>query len=237
MHPGIRYKRAMTTFAESLDSLWAVQKHDKQIVKARRDIEKAERDKQAAAGKTKAAEDSLIASKENLRKLQNQHKELEAELKRLDERIKKLESLGTEDGNAAAARQREAVDVLEIQGLDLIASVSKAEMDVQAAEATLHAQKQVQDGTFRAADGLIEAAENLARVTGEARDLAAAGVVPELLAVYDEVNTRHPGNAICHIEREFCAGCQGELNTQLCMQIRARREILRCPHCARILDV
>ncbi|MCB9894729.1 MAG: hypothetical protein H6839_09780 [Planctomycetes bacterium] len=227
----------MSEFAESLDSLWAVQKHDRAIVRAQETIDKTNRDTAASLAKLEARQAKLAERQEELRKLHNEHKELEGELHRLDERVKQLEGQGTEAGMDAAAKQRAKIDELEMKGLDLIAAVATAEQNVEAARAEAEAYRTTHEATAAANGEVIKSAEAVIAAEYKTRAESVANVVPELLQVYEEVNTRHPGKALCHLEGEFCGGCQSELNTQLQMQIRARKEILRCRNCTRILDV
>lgn len=226
----------MSTFAESLDSLWAVQKHDREIVKARKAIEKVERDAKAREAKLEAEKAGVAAKRDALRKQQNEHKELEQELQRLDARVKQLESQGTEAGNEAAEKQRARIDELEIKGLELIEAIAVADSEVEAAVLQFDAHGKSGEALSAAESEVVTAENGAIEAQTSARESAASQVVPELLQVYEEVNARHQGNAICRVEDEFCAGCQAALNSQLTMQVRARREILRCPNCTRILD-
>ncbi|MBZ0135120.1 MAG: hypothetical protein K8I27_01960 [Planctomycetes bacterium] len=226
----------MSEFSASLDSLWAVQKHDKQLVRERERVAKAARDLAAEQAKVDAGAAKLEQEREKLRLLKKQHKDLEGELQRLDSRVKQLEAQGTEKGTEAAAKQRANIDEMETEGLDLLAQISAQEGEVEKFQEALRLRNEALLAATRTTGEQTRTAEEaIEKATGE-RHGAAGQVVPELLSVYDEVNARHPGNALCHIEGEFCAGCQGALNSQLTMQVRARREILRCPNCARILD-
>ncbi|MCA8910436.1 MAG: hypothetical protein KDB82_01930 [Planctomycetes bacterium] len=227
----------MAEFSESLDSLWAVQKHDREIVRAQESIAKAERDIAAAQKKLDDAQTDLDARRETARKLHSEHKELEAELQRLDARVKQLEAQGTEAGMEAATKQRAHIDELEMKGLDLITAVATAEGEVEASEAALAGHQSAFEAVEKAAQEVVRTAEAAIEAQQNARAGAIEHVVPELLQVYDEVNARHPGKALCHIDGEFCAGCQAELRQQLIVQVKARAEILRCPNCLRILDV
>lgn len=232
----IRYKEVMSEFSASLDSLWAVQKHDKQLVREQERVAKAARDLAAEQSKVDAAAATLEEEREKLRLLKKRHKDLEGELQRLDGRVKQLEAQGTEKGTEAAAKQRTKIDEMETEGLDLLAQVAAQEQQVEKFQEALRQRNEaLQTATRTAGEQTRTAQEAIGKAAGERSD-AAGRVVPELLSVYEEVNARHPGNALCHIEGEFCGGCQGELNSQLTMQVRARREILRCANCGRILD-
>jgi predicted nucleic acid-binding Zn-ribbon protein len=227
----------MAGFADSLNALWAVQKHDAQIVKEQKRIAKASQERAHEQAKADAAKAKLDAERETQRQLKTRQKELEGELQRMDARVKQLDAQGTEAGTKGAEKQRAKVDQLETDGLELLTVITAQEAVVKAAEAELRLKE----------DGLLAVSNAAAQATTAAqtsldnlvalRTAATAVIDPKLLTVYDEVNARHPGNALCHIEGDFCAGCQSNLNTQLLMQVRARREILRCPQCLRILDV
>jgi predicted nucleic acid-binding Zn-ribbon protein len=226
----------MAEFSESLDALWAVQKHDAVIVRQREQLAKLERENQAEQAKVDAAKSALEDRRNKLRKLQSEHKELEQELQRLDARVKQLDAQGTEAGMEAAAKQRAKIDELETQGLELLTAVTIAEHEVKAAEAELSMKQEVQAARLKVNADVAAAAKQLIEATEAARATAAAQVTPKLLQVYDEVNARNPGKALAKIAEGFCSACSGEINTQLAMQVRGRKEILRCPHCTRILD-
>ena len=226
----------MSTFAESLDSLWAVQKHDKQLVREQERIAKTSRELASVQSKLDAAQQSLDGERDKLRQLKNQHKELEGELQRLDARVKQLEAQGTEKGTEAATKQRDKIDEMETQGLELLSQISEQELAVEAADGVVRQRADALAEASAAAKAVTDAAQQVIEKAAADRAEAAKLVVPELLTVYDEVNARHRGDVLCHIEGEFCAGCQGELNSQLTMQVRSRQEILRCPNCSRILD-
>jgi predicted nucleic acid-binding Zn-ribbon protein len=227
----------MAGFADSLDALWAVQKHDAQIVKEQKRIAKASQERAHEQAKVDAAKAKLDAEREKLRQLRTKQKELEGELQRMDARVKQLEAQGTEAGTKGAEKQRVKIDELETGGLELLAAITEQEAVVKTAEADLRVREDALLAVSNAAATATTAAQANLDKLAALRTAATTAIEPKLLTVYDEVNARHPGNALCHIEGDFCAGCQSNLNTQLLMQVRARREILRCPQCLRILDV
>ncbi len=46
--------------------------------------------------------------------------------------------------------------------------------------------------------------------------------------------TKH-GTAVATLEHEVCMGCHMKVTAQTVVQVRARREIVHCPQCGRIL--
>jgi predicted nucleic acid-binding Zn-ribbon protein len=227
----------MAGFADSLDALWAVQKHDAQIVKEQKRIAKASQERAHEQSKVDAAKAKFDAEREKLRHHKTTQKELEDELQRMDARVKQLEAQGTEAATKGAEKQRVKIDELETDGLELLAAIAVQDAAVKLAEAELRAREEALAAVVAATAQVTAAAQASLDKLSALRTAATAAIEPKLLTVYDEVNARHPGNALCHIEGDFCAGCQSNLNTQLLMQVRARREILRCPQCLRILDV
>jgi len=230
------YNPLMAGFADSLDALWTVQKHDAAIVREQKRIAQAEREVAMEQRKQETAVAARDAVQGKLRELKTRHKELEQELQGMDARARQLEAQGTEAGTKAAARQREKVDALENDGLELLIQISTQDVELAKAEAEAEAARAHASHSAEIAAAAIQAAQAVIDATAEVRRLAAQPIAPELLQVYDEANARHPGQALCRIDGEFCGGCQANLNTQLLMQVRARREILRCPQCLRILD-
>ncbi|MEZ5992478.1 MAG: hypothetical protein R3E76_08995 [Planctomycetota bacterium] len=227
----------MAEFAESLDLLWGVQKHDSQIVREQERIAKAVKAQAHEQAKVDETQAALKSQQEKLRQLKNEHKELEGELHRLDERVNQLDAQGTEAGSQAAAKQRIKIDELETAGLELLSLMSDQESAIELTRSELATRTNVLEGVAKTTKEVTEAAQAVINQHVAERTEAVKLVVPELLHVYDEVQHRHPGSALCHQNGEFCNACQGELRAQTQMQIKARAEIIRCPHCLRILDV
>lgn len=227
----------MAEFAESLDLLWGVQKHDSQIVREQERIAKASKAQAHEQAKVDETQAVLKSEQEQLRQLKKQHKELEDELHRLDERVTRLDAQGTEAGSEAAAKQRTKIDELETAGLELLSQITEQESAIERTSTELAARTKVLTTVASTTKEITEAAQAVIDTHVAERTEAVKPVVPELLHVYDEVQHRHPGSALCHQSGEFCSACQGEIRAQMLMQIRARAEIVRCPHCLRILDV
>jgi predicted nucleic acid-binding Zn-ribbon protein len=57
-----------------------------------------------------------------------------------------------------------------------------------------------------------------------------------VLEIYEASQAKHAGSAICYANDEICEGCSGSLVRVHILQVKARAEIVRCPHCYRIQD-
>lgn len=199
-------------------------------------IEKSERAIAKADEKIARAEAAAKEAHDKLQHMRAKEKEHENELTRLDARVKQLEAQGTEVGNAAAARQRAKIDEIEMAGIELLSEISVQESNEKMRKAELESLRGVGESEKQFARENIEFERQNLEKYAEMRAEALQDVVPELLQVYEEVNKRHPGNALVAVKEGNCGGCSGELTLQLMNQVKRRAEIIRCPMCNRILD-
>ncbi|MBK8206189.1 MAG: hypothetical protein IPK87_05240 [Planctomycetes bacterium] len=224
----------MSTFAEYLDLLWQIQALDAASLQAR---EFMAREDMRASG-TERGVDRLMKQRGDAdaayKLMEVRHRELEAELRRLDARIKQIE--GVPDSEAAVAKHREAIEALEMDGLNLLGDIDTQRAKVKQLDNEIEAQRKIaaieREGAKATAREKQEVIDDLHRQ----REAIAANIPEEVLRVYDNSAQRHPGTAMVRTSTDFCAACSGELNMQLIMRAKARTEFVRCPHCSRILD-
>ncbi|MCC6463745.1 MAG: hypothetical protein IT463_00230 [Planctomycetes bacterium] len=227
----------MANLAASLDTLWRVQQLDAALRDNKQAMDRARADTtRAGAAQTKAAT-SATEAETALHRLRTEHKELEQELARLDSRIRKLEAEAAQASQAAVQKHRAEVDELEGKGLELLDRISAAEKAVTAARgAAAEAGKARESAGKTAAAKIADLEAEAGRLRGQ-REALVVGLAPELLAVYESAQTRYPGAALARVADGFCGVCSGELTRQLVSQLKARAELLRCPHCLRLLDM
>ena len=233
----MRYNGTMSELAATLDALWVIHHLDEEIVRHQARIDKDNRANTNEQGRVKLAETRLSDEIETLRKLKVQHRELEGELKRMDARVTQLDQQGTTTGMEAAAKQRDKIDDMETQGLELLGAITAQEGRIKEAEEHLKQRQEGLDASIKATGVSSGEAQQAIDGLQAQRATACATVPPELLHVYEDVQARNPGSALTRVKDGYCAACQGELRPQLSVQIRQRAEIIRCPHCGRILDV
>ncbi|MBK7128954.1 MAG: hypothetical protein IPM74_03085 [Crocinitomicaceae bacterium] len=67
-------------------------------------------------------------------------------------------------------------------------------------------------------------------------DAARASIEPRLLTAYDRLrNNSRNGLAVVTIQRDACGGCFNKIPPQRQLDIQARKKIIVCEHCGRIL--
>lgn len=234
----------MSAFVDQLNLMWQLRELDARVFAAVSRAALAARDAANAAASEAYSRKKLDEAKARLRDLQKRERDTEVEIKTLQKRLQLLE----ESANSATSdsirkhsiealeKERQALDNLENAGLALLDDIEKAQAAIQSAEAVVAA----------AAAKALEAKthhDQLAVVAGAAesearppRDGVTATMQAELLTAYESARAKHPDSPICGIKDGYCEGCSGELTLHHGTRVRARNEIMRCPHCGRIHD-
>ncbi len=63
----------------------------------------------------------------------------------------------------------------------------------------------------------------------------AALIDPSTLALYERIQGRFPGAALCRATNELCTGCHMHIPPQLYNEVQRAEKIITCPGCLRIL--
>lgn len=234
----------MPGFADQLNLMWQLRELDARVFAAVSRAALAARETANAASAEAFARKKLDEAKARLRDLEKRERDTEVEIKTLQKRLVLLE----ESANSATSdairkhsvealeKERAQLDALENSGLALLDEIEKARAAITAAEATLKAAAE-KAAVVKSAEGGHQAA--VAATQGEVeapRKQVASTMQDELLQAYESARTRHPDSPICGIKDGFCEGCSGELTMNHASKVKARNEVIRCPHCTRIHD-
>jgi len=127
--------------------------------------------------------------------------------------------------------------VLEDELLELMETRETADRRVEELRAELadiERQRQAAEAARDQAFGELDAAES--QRTAERAELA-AGLPPELLALYDKVRESSGGVGAAMLRQRRCEGCRLELAGSELSAVRAAKaeDVLRCDNCRRIL--
>lgn len=226
----------MSNFAPMLDALWVVQDLDQQILALKERADKALKEARHANDRHAKAVAASGAALQKLAAAKTKQSEIEAEIKRLEKRVRQLEGDAAASSVEAVAKHRTQIDELETQGLEQIELVQSLEVALvqakQNVETELLKAGQQAAASAAEADFVAKAMEPLTRMMQE----VAGGIAPEVLATYQSAHARWPGKALCRVLDGYCEGCRAEINQQHVVRVKARAEIIRCPHCLRIHD-
>jgi predicted nucleic acid-binding Zn-ribbon protein len=226
----------MSNFAQMLDSLWVVQDLDQQMLALKERADKAAKEARHANDRHAKAVAASGAALQKLAAAKAKQSEVEAEIKRLEKRVRQLEGDAAASSVDAVTKHRAQIDELETQGLEQIELVQA--LEVALVQSKQNAETEQQKAAHQAAvaaqeaDFVAKAMEPLARTMQE----VTAGIAPEVLTTYQSAHARWPGKALCRVVESYCEGCRAEINQQHVVRVKARAEIIRCPHCLRIHD-
>lgn len=234
----------MSGFVDQLGLMWQLRDLDAQVYVASERAAKAARDVASAESSEAFARKRVDEAKAKQRDFEKRLRDTEVEIKALQKRLVLLE----ESANSATSdsirkhsvealdKERQNLDALENAGLALLEDIEKAKGAVAACEVNL---KTAADKTATLRIALAQHKANSDEVSGRlmpGRNALAATVQGELLQAYESARSRHPDSPICGMKDSYCESCSGELTMHHATRVRARNEIIRCPHCARIHD-
>jgi hypothetical protein len=224
----------MSTFAESLDRLWVIQGHDKQILSAKQTSASSLRRVADGQKRLEALHKQKAGEEAALKQMHVREREIEQELTQLDKRITQIETV--EGSEQAVEKHRAQIDELETEGLSLLSGMTEQKERIQATTQKIAASVDELDQQQRAsAEQKAVADESIQAVLAQ-RNAVAAEVPEEMMRVYNSVADKYPGNALTRVSGDYCAACSGELTMHLVVRAKAREEFVRCPHCNRVLD-
>ncbi len=145
---------------------------------------------------------------------------------------KQLQSIQAEMENLA--RRQTDLEDIELEIMERVEGARAAVAQLTAQRDELAAQQDSLAATVQAK--LSEIADERRGVEAERQEIA-AGVVPELLALYDKIRVEHGGVGAAPLHRGACQGCRLSLPPTELEELRAAPsdEVVRCEECRRIL--
>ena len=196
-------------------------------------------------------EDEIAGLETRLEKFGEEIKELEGSIAANKNKIKEsqqfIKKYETQLDNVKNNREYDALSKeIEIQGLEIQAAekrIGEYGKQIELKKETLSAAETELDG--RKID-LVNKKKELENIVAETekeekellkqRDKAEAQLEERLRAAYNRIrrNVKN-GIAVATVVRDACSGCFGSIPPQMQADIRARKKIIVCEHCGRIL--
>lgn len=233
-----------TTVAEKLDALYELQKIDSQIDKIR-----------TVRGElpleVQDLEDEIEGLDTRIKKMQEEVKELDVEVTDRKNAIKDAEAaiakFKEQQNNVRNNREFESL-AKEIEFQDL--EIKLHDKRIKEARAKVTAKKEVLDEAkerleMRRGDLKVKQGE-LNEIVGEtqkeeeslvaASQKAKEAIDSRLIAAYDRLRTNAKnGLAVVTVDRDSCGGCFNKIPPQRQLDIDAKKKVIVCEHCGRIL--
>lgn len=233
-----------TTVAEKLDALYALQKIDSQIDKIR-----------TVRGElpleVQDLEDEIEGLDTRIKKMQEEIKELDVEVTDRKNAMKDAESaiakFKEQQNNVRNNREFESLSK-EIEFQDL--EIKLHEKRIKEAKAKVASKKEVLEEAKERLEmrrGDLKVKQNeLNEIVGETQkeednlqsssSKARSVIDDRLLAAYDRLRTNAKnGLAVVTVDRDSCGGCFNKIPPQRQLDIDAKKKVIVCEHCGRIL--
>jgi len=230
--------------AEKLEAIYALQKIDSQIDQIR--IIRGE-----LPLEVEDLGDAVAGLETRISKIKAEVKEVEQEISDSKNSIKDFEAqikkYKEQQGHVRNDREYESLESeIELKSLDIKLNekknkeakfkITSKKEKLEAAEAQLVSLKEEYDTKKAELDKIVAETQKDEDALIEKSDKAREGIEERLLSAYDRLRKNaHNGLAVVTIDRDSCGGCFNHIPPQRQLDIQAKRRIIVCEHCGRII--
>ncbi|MDQ3621394.1 MAG: C4-type zinc ribbon domain-containing protein [Verrucomicrobiota bacterium] len=226
-----------------IEQLLVLQDRDRKIRALKKELKLAPAERKEWESRLTGAQTQLEAVKLKARETEVERKKLEIEAQAKRDQIAKyqLQKFQTRKNEEFQAlsneiqRFEDEVKKIEDRELELMEgaeqlreTIAKAEKD--AGEVRARAHNQLNGLQVKLAS--IE--DQLAQLETE-RGTLAGNIDEDLLDTYNHLTTTKGDNAVVALEHEVCTGCHMKVTVATAAEVRARRGVVHCEQCGRIL--
>ncbi|HET6409741.1 MAG TPA: C4-type zinc ribbon domain-containing protein [Chthoniobacteraceae bacterium] len=226
-----------------IEQLLILQDRDRKLRLLRQEQKSAPLERKNLEDKLSSSQSQLEAVRLKAKEIEVERKKLENEAQAVRERIGKYQAqkFQTRKNDEFAALNHEIErgekDIREIEDreLDLMESAEKQKAVIGEVEKQLAAVKSQFDRQTADIDQKIAALTvQLAEVEKDRANLA-EGIEEDLRDTYDRLIRTKNGEAVVGLQHEVCSGCHMKVTPTTISKCRARKEIVHCENCGRIL--
>jgi uncharacterized protein len=228
---------------ETIEKLLILQDRDRKIRRTESELAHIEPERQILKAKAAGAQSELENAKHRIKQIETERKDLELEVEAKKELIVKyanqqFQTRKNEEYRALAHEIetcKAAIFKIEDQEIALMEQAEAAQKDVARANtAAGEARKLVDDQVAQ----LNAREENLKRELAELeqnREELASAVGEDVRARYERLVRNKGDNVLVGVQHGVCGGCHMRLPPQLLVMCQAKKELVTCSNCGRIL--
>jgi predicted nucleic acid-binding Zn-ribbon protein len=192
------------------------------LAQKRDGLDRAEKNRERHVKERRRVEQKLRLFSDDLRRYQTQQQSLRT--------AREAQAISTQ-----IEATRKKISQAEEQGLELIGKDEEIDRAVTEAREELEKIEEV----YKKEKGRIREQfnEKKARVADleKERNGLRKGVDEKVLAAYDQVTKRYPGEALVAVRSSSCTGCHWQLLPNQLVEVHTQEKITFCTHCGRIL--
>jgi len=228
---------------ETIEKLLILQDRDRKIRRLKAELAHIEPERQTFKARAGGAQTALENAKLRVKQLETARKDLELQVEQKKEQIARYanQQFQTRKNEEYRALQHEidgckaAISQIEDQELELMEQGDAAQKEVgRATQAANELKKLVEDQVAQlgAREGNLK--KELAELESNRGELAAAvGDVERSL--YERLMRSKGENVVVGVQHGVCGGCHMKVQPQLLVLCQAKKELVTCSNCGRIL--
>jgi len=237
------HPRSTLCMLQEIEQLLILQDRDRKLRLLRQEQKSAPLERKALEERLAAAQKQLDSVRVKSKEIEVERKKLENEAQLVRERIAKYQTqkFQTRKNEEFAALNHEIergekdVQAIEDKELDLMEAAEKQRAIIAAAEKEFAAVKaQFQKQSVDIETKIVALTTQIGEVEGERKQLA-ADIDEELRDTYERLLQTKQGEAVVGLQHEVCSGCHMKVTPTTSSIARARKQIVHCENCGRIL--
>lgn len=226
-----------------LSKLVDVQEIDKVITEVTEELERLPEELKAGEAALEALQAECAAHAQELELLQSQRRETETEMAEMEEGIKKsrqrlMEVKSNIEYKAMLkeiAFKEDQRDRRETRIIELMEQMEAQKSRIAAQEQQVQEHQALLGQQRVAVAGRVEGLRHRLSGLEDQRRKLRKGVPAPLMKRYEFIRQRRNGTAIAPVREGVCMGCHMNILPQQFIDLQKGLEILKCPHCQRIL--
>jgi predicted nucleic acid-binding Zn-ribbon protein len=228
---------------ETIENLLILQDRDQKIRRAKAELGEIEPERQTLKAKTAGAQAALESAKTRVKQIESSRKDLELEVEAKQQMIARYanQQLQTRKNEEYRALAHEIdtckADILKIEDgqIELMEQGEAAQKEVlRATQATNEAKKLMDEQLADLAGREQNLKRDLAELETNRQELAAA-VSDEARGRYERLMRSKGEHVVVGVQHGVCGGCHMKLQPQLLVACQAKKELVTCSNCGRII--
>lgn len=231
---------------ETLEKLLLLQERDQRLQTFLREIEGVPAEKAAFERELQAAQQTLATAKERASQIEIERKRLEVEAEGKRSQIAKYrtQQFETRKNEEYAALKNEIEraekDIIDIEDrvLELMEEAENLKPAIADAEQKFSAEKTRVTALLKSTDdkvGILQGRSEALNVERTALASEVQTLDENLFELYENLFRTKDGRAVVALEGEHCSGCHTTVTRSTVLEVEARKSIVSCEQCGRIL--
>ena len=228
---------------ETIEKLLILQDRDQKLLRVRGELAHIEPERKSFKARAATTQAELEQAKHRAMEIESGRKDLELEVEAKKQLIVKyanqqFQTRKNEEYRALAHEIemcKEAIIKIEDQEIALMEQAEAAQKEVaRATQATNETRKLVEDQIAQLGAREINLQKELAELSANREQLAAA-VNEVARSRYERLMRSKGENVVVGVQHGVCGGCHMKLPPQLLVMCQAKKELVSCSNCGRIL--